>query len=264
MKKLKKNEKKREKTDKNCKKIEKNEKMMRNSKNCMSEKNKLYWKIGVLCAIVVAALVLDLVTKYVLDAKMDFEQTWTIIPKLFNFKLVHNFGAAWGMLAGKQAFLIVFSIVFLAIFVFYYCKEKNKTWLLTVAFALLVAGCLGNLYDRIFLGFVRDFIQFDFWQNFPIFNFADVALTFGVLLFVIYLVLYFVRAEKDKQAQKAPRKDKTDLINAKNSNDFKEDINGGDIDETNATSAQSNKNDQDADKKADTTSTNSDDKNEQN
>ena len=162
--------------------------------------NKKFWiRFSVMISIIVAILVLDLVTKYVFDATLSFTEEKTIIPHLFNFKLVHNIGAAWGMLAGKQVFLIALSLVFLAIFVGYYVKEKNKTWLLNVTFGLLIGGCLGNLFDRIFVGYVRDFIQFDFWKTFPVFNFADVALTFGVVLFVIYLVLYFVRLKKEEK-----------------------------------------------------------------
>ena len=159
--------------------------------------NKKFWiRFSVMMAIIVAVLVLDLVTKYVFDATLSFNETKTIIPYLFNFKLVHNIGAAWGLLAGKQVFLIALSLVFLAIFIAYYVKEKNKTWLLNVTFGFLIGGCLGNLYDRIFVGYVRDFIQFAFWESFPIFNFADAALSIGVVLFVIYLVLYFVKLKK--------------------------------------------------------------------
>ena len=161
-------------------------------------KKQTWIKVGVMCAIIVAILVVDLVTKYVFDVTLADGETVTIIPHLIDFKLVHNMGAAWGMLAGKQLFLIFLSIVFLAIFIYYYVKEKNKTWLLTVAFGFLFAGCLGNLYDRIVLGYVRDFILFDFWKTFPIFNFADTFLCIGVVLFVIYLILYFVKANKDK------------------------------------------------------------------
>ena len=160
--------------------------------------NKKFWiRFSVMMAIIAAILALDLTTKYVFDATLSFNETKTIIPHLFNFKLVHNIGAAWGALAGKQAFLIGLSVVFLVIFIIYYVKVKNKTWLLNVTFGLLIGGCVGNLYDRIFVGYVRDFIQFEFWQSFPVFNFADVALTFGVVLFVIYLVIYFVRLKKE-------------------------------------------------------------------
>ncbi|MBP3432062.1 MAG: signal peptidase II [Clostridia bacterium] len=163
---------------------------------------KVWWKIGVMCAIIVAVVVLDLVTKYVFDAQLAGGETISVIPYLFNFKLVHNMGAAWGLMAGKQVFLVVLSIVFLAIFIFYYIKEKNKSWLLTIAYGFLIAGCLGNMFDRIAFGYVRDFIQFAFWPNFPIFNFADVFLCVGVLLFFIYLIIYFVRMYKKDKKEK--------------------------------------------------------------
>ncbi len=162
-------------------------------------KKKDWLKFGVMMAIVVAFLVLDLVTKYVFDAKLDNGETVSVIPHLFNFRIVHNYGAAWGMLAGKQVFLIVLTFVFLAIFITYYIKEKNKSWLLNITFGFLFAGCLGNLYDRLVFGYVRDMIEFDFWKSFPIFNFADVALSVGVVLLVIYLIIYFVKEYKTKQ-----------------------------------------------------------------
>ena len=103
-------------------------------------------KLCVMISIIVGILTLDLVTKYVFDATLG-DETKTIVPGLFNFKLVHNYGAAWGMMAGKQVFLIVLSIVFLAIFVIYYIKEKQKTWFLNVTFGFLISGCIGNLFD---------------------------------------------------------------------------------------------------------------------
>ena len=151
-------------------------------------------------SIIVGILALDLITKYVFDATLG-DDTKTIIPGLFNFKLVHNYGAAWGMMAGKQIFLIVLSVVFLAIFIIYYIKEKNKTWFMNVTFGFLIAGCVGNLFDRLVFGYVRDFIQSDFWKTFPVFNFADVALVFGVVMFLIYLIIYFTKQSKKQKVE---------------------------------------------------------------
>ena len=174
-------------------------------------KRKFWIKFSLMCTIIVAILSLDLATKYIFDASLSGDESITIIPYLFNFKLVHNYGAAWGMLAGKQIFLIVLTFVFLAIFVCYYIKEKNKTWLLNITFGFLIGGCLGNLYDRLILGYVRDFIQFDFWKSFPVFNFADVALCVGVVLFAVYLIVYYVKNSK-KGAPKIehPKEDEKD------------------------------------------------------
>ncbi len=169
---------------------------------------KEFWiKFSVMMTIFVAILTLDLVTKYVFDASLADGSVVKVIPYLFNFKLVHNYGAAWGIMAGKQVFLIALSLIFIIIFVVYYIKEKNKTWLLNITFGFLFAGCVGNLFDRLILGYVRDFIQFDFWQSFPIFNFADVALSIGVVLFVVYLILYYVRGKKKINIEKPPKDD---------------------------------------------------------
>ncbi len=180
-------------------------------------------KICVLVAIISVILLIDLLTKYLLDANLEYGQIYTIIPYLFNFKMVYNDGAAWGVLSGKQVFLIVMSIVFLFIFTFYYVKEKNKTWLLTVAYAFLVGGCLGNLYDRVVIRYVRDFIQFDFWQSFPVFNFADVFLSIGVVIFVIYLIIYFVKeSKKSKILSKNSKNNGIKIENYADEQDFDE------------------------------------------
>lgn len=175
-------------------------------------KKQLWIRVGVMLAVVVAMLVLDLVTKYVFDAKLSDGQEITIIPYLFNFRLVHNTGAAWGMLAGNQAILIVLSVVFLIMFAIYYVKEKNKNWFFNITFAFLFAGCLGNLFDRIFLHYVRDFIEFAFWQTFPIFNFADVFLTVGIFMFLIYLLIYCIKnsQKSQKNGEKTKKEGKND------------------------------------------------------
>ena len=193
-------------------------------------KKKVWPKVVVLCSIIVAVLVLDLVTKYVFDAILGSE-TIAVIPYLFNFKMVRNYGAAWGVLAGKQVFLIVLNFIYLAIFAYFFFsilftkKEEKKhfLWLLTVACAFIFAGGIGNLYDRIGFGYVRDFIQFDFWQEFPVFNFADVSLCVGVVVFIVYLILVLIK-ERKKTAIKIETPEESDAENfdenAKNGQKF--------------------------------------------
>lgn len=157
-------------------------------------KKSLINKIIVLSVLIVVVLALDLVTKYVFDGM--FAEGTGVSLGIFNLIIVHNHGAAWGIFSGNQVGLVILSLVFLAIFIWFYVKDKKKSWLLTVTFAFLCAGCIGNLYDRLVFGYVRDFIQFAFWQSFPVFNFADVFLTVGVVMFVIYLLIYSFKKEK--------------------------------------------------------------------
>lgn len=191
-------------------------------------------KIIVLSVLIVVVLALDLATKYVFDGM--FEEGTGVSLGIFNLIIVHNHGAAWGIFSGNQVGLVILSLVFLAIFVWFYVKDKKKSWLLTVTFAFLCAGCLGNLYDRLVFGYVRDFIQFAFWQSFPVFNFADVFLTVGVVMFIIYLLIYAFKKEKkplladtvgkivieEPESDEKGDKAKIDLKNAENSQNTEE------------------------------------------
>jgi len=145
-----------------------------------------------ICAAVFLAV--DLVTKAIFYPRAGF----TVIPKVFSFEPLeyHNEGAAWGMFQGQVVPLVIMTFVFLVAGGFFYWKFKegrsNMFWNIGCAFFL--GGALGNLYDRIFLGGVRDFLQFDFIK-FPTFNFADVFLNIGMAMIIIY-VLFMYKGEK--------------------------------------------------------------------
>lgn len=197
-------------------------------------------KFIVMSVLIVVILVLDLVTKYIIDGMYEEGTGVSAIPGLFNIISVHNHGAAWGIFEGSQVMLIIMSLIFLGIFIWYFIVEKKKSWLFIVTFAFLFAGCLGNLYDRIVFGYVRDFIQFAFWQSFPIFNFADTFLTIGVIMFIIYLLIplfkkqgknkvmeaetgTIVVEEVDKKDKKEKDTEKEIIIDDKNSENEKSD-----------------------------------------
>lgn len=197
-------------------------------------------KFIVMSVLIVVILVLDLVTKYIIDGMYEEGTGVSAIPGLFNIISIHNYGAAWGIFEGSQVMLIIMSLIFLGIFIWYFIVEKKKSWLLIVTFAFLFAGCLGNLYDRIVFGYVRDFIQFAFWQSFPIFNFADTFLTIGVIMFIIYLLIplfkkqgknkvmeaetgTIVVEEVDKKDKKEKDAEKEIIIDDKNSENEKSD-----------------------------------------
>lgn len=158
------------------------------------------------CSIFVLVLLADLLTKGLIIPNLipNVGDRVGIIPKLISFIYVKNYGAAWGILGGRNIFLIVMSIVILALFItFYVLRVKkvrnNSSCLLGISVGLIAGGCIGNLFDRLVFGYVRDFINFDF-MNFPVFNFADIALTFGVIIMVIYFLFFF--AKEDKNADK--------------------------------------------------------------
>lgn len=146
-------------------------------------------------------LVLDLLTKhFIIQLIPNVGDAIDVIPNFINFVYVKNTGAAWGMLAGRPIFLIIASIIILAVYLWFFIsrikKFKDKTSIaLGISVGFITGGCLGNLVDRIVLGYVRDFINFEFMQ-FPVFNFADIALTVGVILMLIYFIFIFKQEDE--------------------------------------------------------------------
>ena len=147
--------------------------------------------------IIVAILTLDLVTKQFIAMAIPMYEIRPFIGGVFNFTHYENNGAAWNIFAGNQVFLIIISVVFVALIAVFYFLERKNGALFHVGIALIFGGAVGNMVDRVFLGFVRDFIQFDFWRSFPVFNLADVALTMGVVLVVLYYFLSIFKRGKD-------------------------------------------------------------------
>jgi len=110
----------------------------------------------------------------------------SVVRDLFNLCYVENQGAAWGMLAGRQVFLIAFSVVVLAIF--FWKRQKifgnvlGGGWI----FATLLGGVIGNLIDRARLGYVIDFLDFHWGpHHFPAFNVADAAICCSALALIL-------------------------------------------------------------------------------
>ena len=123
-----------------------------------------------------------------------------IINNFFWFSSTHNTGAAYGIFSGQTAMLISVSIVMLLLLILYNYFNKNKSIYYSISLGLIIGGAVGNLIDRIFLGYVRDFIKFSFF-NFN-FNIADACLTVGVVLFVIYLIFFDNLFKSNKKISK--------------------------------------------------------------
>lgn len=120
---------------------------------------------------------------------------------VFHLHYLKNYGAAWGMLSGKQLFLIIFTSIIIVGMLYYMTKlPKTKTGLWTkIAFIMIISGAIGNLIDRISLGYVRDFLYF-ILIDFPIFNVADVLVVVGVGL--LMLTMFFGDLEENKEVKK--------------------------------------------------------------
>ena len=165
-------------------------------------KNKKYLSPILAVSIFVCVLLLDLLTKeFIIKNHIpNVGDSIKIMPGFINFVYVKNTGAAWGMLAGRPIFLIVISLVVMGLLLTYYILRQKKlgskcSVLFGISVGLIAGGCIGNMIDRIFLGYVRDFINFEFIK-FPVFNFADIALTIGTIIMLVYFIFFFNKEEK--------------------------------------------------------------------
>ena len=159
---------------------------------------KKYLKPVICFAIFVATLVADFVTKSIFDNK-DI----TLIKGVFNISSAHNTGAGFSMFTDKVTFLLIVTIIFLIAFTLFNIFDKDeKTNLWWISLALIYSGAIGNMVDRIVLGYVRDFLYFEL-INFPIFNIADVCLTVGVALFAFNFLIVLPKLKKQKEENNA-------------------------------------------------------------
>lgn len=127
--------------------------------------------------IVTLTLFLDRLSKILITQALAVGQTSPIIKNIFHFTLVHNKGAAFGILKDQVPFFIFTG--FLATILITYNLRGNQGKAYTISLSLILAGALGNLIDRIFFGYVIDFLDFRIW---PVFNLADSAITIGAVL----------------------------------------------------------------------------------
>ncbi len=131
---------------------------------------------------------LDLISKVIVNNFVSLTESITVINNFFYLTNVHNLGAAWSLFSGQRILLIVVGIAAL-FFIFRWIndfKNNNKNiW----AFSLLISGLLGNLFDRIIYGYVRDFLDFRFGSyNYPVFNLADTFIFCGVIVLILAII----------------------------------------------------------------------------
>ncbi len=141
----------------------------------------------------------DRASKIFITNNMALGENTDFIPGLFNIYFVHNSGGAWGILAGYTWVLLTVTAVIMIVGVtVLICKGLKNPWLFW-SVSLILSGGLGNMYDRIFnAGRVIDFIQFDFWQTFPIFNVADCAIVIGCGVLILYFILDAIKEQQRK------------------------------------------------------------------
>lgn len=147
----------------------------------------------------IVVVILDQFTKYIASTSLELYQSVTVMP-MFNWTLRHNTGAAFSFLAdagGWQRWFFAVIAVLVSVVIVLWIKrlEQHEKWQ-AIALALILGGAIGNVTDRIWLGYVVDFIHVYYQQwDFPAFNIADSAITIGVIMIIIDSIREY-RAER--------------------------------------------------------------------
>ncbi len=174
----------------------------------MDKKNnrKGYWLVLLLTTI---GLILDQVTKYFIHYQFQLSSLkhllnvggnygpfsvvvgrgLEIIPHFFYVTEVHNTGGAWGLLSSHITILTLVSFTVILFLIYMLFKEKQLGALTITYYSFLIAGIAGNFIDRLFNGYVIDFLNFYlFGYDYPVFNVADILIVVGIMLIIFDLI----------------------------------------------------------------------------
>ena len=157
--------------------------------------------LAVLCGALL--ILVDQLTKYYISANFLLGESREFINGFINLTYIHNRGGAWGLLYGHTLILVPITVVIMVLCIFLYVKYGKKNRLLLWAISLVLSGGIRNMIDRIFRGGnVVDFLHFEFFPSFPVFNVADCAVVVGAGLLILYFILDTIKEEKQKKALK--------------------------------------------------------------
>lgn len=143
----------------------------------------MYKKLTIYSIIFVIA---DQLIKLIISNLVAYQSSINIIPNFFYITNVHNDGAAWSILSGNVILLAILGVVALVLIYYFFLKGKTLSKIEIFLYSLLIGGIVGNLIDRIFLGYVVDYIGVILINYyFPIFNFADIGIVISILMMMI-------------------------------------------------------------------------------
>ena len=149
--------------------------------------NKFSKRLGISAAALLAVLAADRVTKRLAVSVLSGGAK-VFIPGVLGWRYAENTGAAFSALSGSGLLLILLTAALIIAAIVWYLRHGDCNRWLAAGVTLIVAGGLGNLYDRLTLGYVIDFIEVLF-VRFAIFNFADVCICCGAVLAAVGFVL---------------------------------------------------------------------------
>lgn len=150
-------------------------------------------------AVIVISVVLDRITKWLAVLNLKGEGSVSVIGDLLHFAYVENPGAAFGMMRNARWIFLIISTIAIGAMIFYLVKYKPKSRLALISLSMIIGGGIGNMIDRIRLGYVVDFIYIKI-IDFAVFNIADSFVCVGTALLIIYIIFFDRKKSREKSA----------------------------------------------------------------
>lgn len=160
-------------------------------------KENFTWKrAGVALISFVLLILFDQWTKSLAVAHLMNQEPFVIIDGVFQLRYLENRGAAFGMMQGQQTFFVIMATVAVLAIIYIYFKLpwQKRFHLLRTVGLFIAAGAIGNLIDRVMLGYVVDFFYFEL-IDFPIFNVADIYVTCATIILALLIIFYYKEEE---------------------------------------------------------------------
>lgn len=142
--------------------------------------------VAIIIGIIMVAV--DQIIKYFVTVYLQPLGSVTVIDNFFNLTYVENNGVAFGMFSDMRWVFVALTSVLLFVIIFIMFKKRPKGKMFYIAAGLIIGGGIGNLIDRIFYGYVIDYLSLSFFP--PVCNFADYCITIGTVLLIIYLLFF--------------------------------------------------------------------------
>ncbi|MBZ7920197.1 signal peptidase II [Ensifer adhaerens] len=163
----------------------------------MSERQVLFSRPLPIAVFILLALIADQMIKYLVELYLPFNQAVHVVPMLALYR-TYNYGVAFSMLSGMEGWFIVGMRLTVVAFVLWLWKRTPKDrFFAHLGYALIIAGALGNLVDRLIFGYVIDYILFytETW-SFAVFNLADSFITIGAGAIILDELLHAKKADR--------------------------------------------------------------------
>ena len=150
-----------------------------------------------LCAALALALLgLDQWVKHYVTVNIPLGEAQPLLPGLVELRTVHNYGAAWSSFSGMRWLLVAVTSVIVIAVAAVLIRRIVRHPVGVMAGFLILSGGLGNIVDRVRLGYVVDMFHLEFWPSYPTFNVADICVVCGALLGAVYYLWFYEKYDR--------------------------------------------------------------------